>query len=91
MFSDTKLPQAFRIMHLMAEAKLILDAAGREGQIEYIKALIRSGTAYPLRIIDEVARVTGAHIRDEIELVIDEGENVHWRREGSGELYVIEA
>ena len=79
----------FDIREAMQDAKFKFDAAGYEGRVSFIKATIRQGIQFPLRIIDEAARVAGDYVRDEIELLIDEGENIHWGRTRGGELYVL--
>lgn len=79
----------FEILRKMQGAKHQFDAGGRKGHISFIKAMIFAGTNYPLMIVAEAARITGDHIRDEIELIIDEGENIHWVRNRYGELHVI--
>ena len=80
----------FHLIAMMQEAKLVLDASGDKGRVEYIKALILSGTRFPMRIVDEVVRVSGRHVREEVEFLLEEGEDEHWGRCPNGELYVIE-
>ena len=79
----------FDIRKALQDAKFKFDAAGYEGRVSFIKATIRQGITFPLRIIDEAARVAGNHVREEIEFLIDEAENEHWGRTQGGELYVL--
>ena len=83
------LRHGFNIIRKMQDAKLQFDVGGRQGYVSFIKASILSGTNYPLLIINNAVRATGEHIRDEIEMILEEGENIHWARNSFGELYVI--
>lgn len=79
----------FDILRDAAELKLRFDRAGPAGLISFAKACIWSGINEPDEIIAEARAITGDHLAGELDTILMEGENIHWRKTSCGRLALV--
>lgn len=80
----------FSLLRDKQHLKLRLDAAGREGVIGFIKALMSSGICDKQSIVEEILDVTGGHAESAVEDLLFDQQDIHWREVGNGIYAVIE-
>ncbi|WP_296720971.1 hypothetical protein [Erythrobacter sp.] len=79
--THTPTPQhGFNMLRRMQELKLDFDAAGPNGHVSFAKACIWSGLMRKEEITAEACAIAGEHLEGVFMTLLDEGENIHWRR-----------
>ncbi len=79
----------FSILRRRQELKLDFDQTGKAGRISFAKACISSGLTQPDEIVAEASAISGKHIEGEIETLLMEGEDIHWRKSVEGNLELM--
>lgn len=77
------------MLRRMRELKLDFDAACPNGRISFAKACMWSGLTRPEEIVAEACAIAGDHLEGEFNTLLDEGENIHWRKSRDGSLELI--
>lgn len=79
----------FDLLKELQELKLQFQRTGPVGRISFAKACIWSGINSPSEIISRVCAIAGEHLADAFEILLMEGENIHWRKCNNGSLELI--
>lgn len=64
--------------------------AGSDGWVSFIKASIEIGSNSEDDIVNEAVAIAGHDIEAQFRFLIEEGDNYHWLRSGSGKLMSME-
>ena len=80
----------FGIRQIASELKRVFDSAGYAGWVSFIKASIRAGIVRKEDILEDAIAITGDHIEEAFDLLIEEGINQYWHRDKNGCLSVAD-
>ena len=83
------LKHGFDMLEASENLKFAFDRAGAEGRISFAKACILSGLVRSGEITEKAYAISGSHAQEAIDVLLMEGENIHWRRDANDNLELI--
>lgn len=83
------LKHGFDMLEGSENLKFAFDRAGVEGRISFAKACIWSGLVRSDEISEKACAISGSHAQEAINVLLMEGENIHWRKDVDDNLELI--
>lgn len=78
-----------KLLKLAQDLKFELHRLGPNGLVSFAKACILYGIDQAEEIVAEACALGGDHLENEMDTILMEGENIHWRKGRDGSLELI--